>query len=199
MAFYTGRMTIQEFLALDWQLLKDEPVIQPPGRIAGPIVADPTFSGPDTSPDGRWHLFAHTIRGIEHFVSDDGETWAHARRVTRQGMRAYLVLHEGVNFLFYEQPRFRYADIISLFHIRWHSRLVFVTSPDLVHWSAPETVLDPSLSGVGRALQPDETLWYARTFVIPSAWMGQHVLLHFGAVDWSATVALNGHVLGKHQ
>ncbi|MGB9666125.1 MAG: glycosyl hydrolase family 43 [Candidatus Cryosericum sp.] len=139
-------MTIQEFLALDWHLLKDEPLIRPPGRFAGPIVADPTFSGPDTSPDGRWHLFAHTIHGIEHFVSDDGETWAHAGRVTGQGMRAYLVLHEGVYFLFYEQPRFRYADIMSLLHVRWHSRIVVITSPDLVCWSAPETALEPSLS-----------------------------------------------------
>ncbi|MGB9666127.1 MAG: glycoside hydrolase family 2 protein [Candidatus Cryosericum sp.] len=59
--------------------------------------------------------------------------------------------------------------------------------------------VESSLSGVGRALHPDETLWYARTFAIPSTWAGRRVLLHFGAVDWSAAVVLNGHVLGKHR
>src|SRR5664280_588973 len=43
--------------------------------------------------------------------------------------------------------------------------------------------IESSLSGVGRALLPHETLWYARTFDVPSAWAGRRVLLHFGAVD----------------
>lgn len=59
--------------------------------------------------------------------------------------------------------------------------------------------IESSLSGVGRALQPHETLWYARTFVVPLAWNGRHVQLHFGAVDWRATVSLNGRSLGEHR
>jgi len=138
-------MTVQEFLALDWQLVTENPLIVPPGWFAGPIVADPTFSGPDTSSDGRWHLFAHTLHGIEHFVSQDGVEWAHADRVTRRGMRAFLVMFEGTFFLFYEQPRFYYADVLSLLHVRWRSTIVVITSRDLMHWSAPVTVLEPSL------------------------------------------------------
>ena len=58
--------------------------------------------------------------------------------------------------------------------------------------------IESALSGVKRALQPDERLWYHRRFTIPKAWQGQRVRLHFEAVDWQATVKLNGHELGVH-
>jgi beta-galactosidase/beta-glucuronidase len=41
--------------------------------------------------------------------------------------------------------------------------------------------------------------WYSRTLAIPASWRGQHVLLHFGAVDYRASVWLNGHFLGQHE
>jgi len=59
---------------------------------------------------------------------------------------------------------------------------------------SPETVL----SGVGRQLRPDEWLWYQRTFTAPSRPPGGRVLLHFGAVDQSATVWVNGVEVGAH-
>jgi beta-galactosidase/beta-glucuronidase len=59
---------------------------------------------------------------------------------------------------------------------------------------SPETVL----SGVGRQLQPDEWLWYRRTFTPPEPLPGDRVLLHFGAVDQSCTVWVNGHEVGSH-
>lgn len=58
--------------------------------------------------------------------------------------------------------------------------------------------IESSLSGVDRALLPQETLWYRRTFEIPSEWAGKRVLLHFGAVDWKAVVTLNGRRVGDH-
>jgi beta-galactosidase/beta-glucuronidase len=59
---------------------------------------------------------------------------------------------------------------------------------------SPETVL----SGVGRQLQPDQWLWYRRTFETPPHTAGDRVLLHFGAVDQSCTVWVNGHEVGAH-
>ena len=41
-------------------------------------------------------------------------------------------------------------------------------------------------------------VWYARDFEVPSDWQGDRVLLHFGAVDYEATVWVNGVVVGKH-
>ncbi len=59
--------------------------------------------------------------------------------------------------------------------------------------------LESALSGVKQTLQPDELLWYRRTFDIPEAWHAQRVLLHFGAVDWETTVWINGRRVGMHQ
>jgi beta-galactosidase/beta-glucuronidase len=59
--------------------------------------------------------------------------------------------------------------------------------------------LESALSGVQRQLQPDECLWYHRTFRVPQAWDANRVLLHFGAVDWESIVWVNGIRVGKHQ
>ena len=50
---------------------------------------------------------------------------------------------------------------------------------------------ESELSGVQRMLKPDETLWYTRTFTLPAGFNIGRVLLHFGAVDQTATVYLN--------
>ena len=57
------------------------------------------------------------------------------------------------------------------------------------------------LSGVGRQLQPDELLWYRRAFELPDGFVGGpdgRVLLHFGAVDQTCTVWLNGVEVGAN-
>ena len=59
--------------------------------------------------------------------------------------------------------------------------------------------VESSLSGVGRRITKENTLWYEREFTIPAAWKGQNILLHFGAVDWKAEVFINGHRLGEHK
>ncbi len=59
--------------------------------------------------------------------------------------------------------------------------------------------VESSLSGVGKALQPDQHLWYRRTFPIPEDWKSQRILLHFGAVDWETQVWCNGQLVGEHQ
>ena len=42
-------------------------------------------------------------------------------------------------------------------------------------------------------------VWYRRTVTIPTAWRGKNVLLHFGAVDYDATVWVNGQEVGRHR
>lgn len=58
--------------------------------------------------------------------------------------------------------------------------------------------IESRLSGVGRPVGPNERLWYRREFAIPGDWRGQRVLLHFGAVDFEATVWVNGALAGSH-
>lgn len=65
----------------------------------------------------------------------------------------------------------------------------------------PEKILVPypvesALSGL---MRHEERMWYRRNFTVPSDWAGQHVLLHFGAVDWQTTVYVNGQEVGGHK
>ncbi|MBQ8994998.1 MAG: glycoside hydrolase family 2 [Oscillospiraceae bacterium] len=60
---------------------------------------------------------------------------------------------------------------------------------------SPET----ELSGVGRILQPDEVLWYHRTFDHFPIRKGDRTYLHFGAVDQRAVVLVNGKEAGSHR
>ena len=79
----------------------------------------------------------------------------------------------------------------------WDGRILVPFSPE-----AP-------LSGVERQLQPGEALWYRRSFTLPrpgasgpgrtpAAGPPRRVLLHFGAVDQSCTVSINGRNAGGH-
>jgi hypothetical protein len=56
--------------------------------------------------------------------------------------------------------------------------------------------VESALSGV---MKPAERLWYRRSFTVPKSWDGKRVLLHFGAVDWEATVWVNGKEQGQHR
>ncbi|MFA1545554.1 glycoside hydrolase family 2 protein [Actinomadura chokoriensis] len=60
---------------------------------------------------------------------------------------------------------------------------------------------ESALSGVGRQLRPDETLWYRRSVRLPDGFRpeGHRVLLHFGAVDQTCRVAINGREAGRHE
>ena len=53
------------------------------------------------------------------------------------------------------------------------------------------------LSGYGKKV--DDKLIYEKTFVLPSDFTKERILLHFGAVDQIATVWLNGEKLGSHE
>jgi beta-galactosidase/beta-glucuronidase len=54
------------------------------------------------------------------------------------------------------------------------------------------------LSGIADPTFHD-VVWYRRTFEVPAAWKGQRVRLHFGAVDYEATVWVNGQMVGRHE
>jgi beta-galactosidase/beta-glucuronidase len=82
--------------------------------------------------------------------------------------------------------RWRYAFAGEQRPDRWDGDIVVPFSPETV------------LSGVDRQLQPDEWLWYQRTFTAPQRPPDGRVLLHFGAVDQSCTVWVNDVEVGSH-
>ncbi|MDP2483561.1 MAG: glycoside hydrolase family 2 TIM barrel-domain containing protein [Candidatus Palauibacterales bacterium] len=59
--------------------------------------------------------------------------------------------------------------------------------------------VESSLSGVADTVGSERRLWYRRTFVLPAAWAGQRVLLHFEAADWETVVWVNGEEAGSHR
>ena len=59
--------------------------------------------------------------------------------------------------------------------------------------------VESHLSGVRRTVGTDRHLVYRRRFDVPADWKSQRVLLHFGAVDWQATVWVNGQPVGDHR
>jgi glycosyl hydrolase family 2 len=66
-----------------------------------------------------------------------------------------------------------------------------------------ESILVPyptesALSGIERH---EDHMWYRRTFEVPASWQvgdGQRLRLHFGAVDYAATVWVNGTEVAEH-
>lgn len=60
--------------------------------------------------------------------------------------------------------------------------------------------VESALSGVMKPVGPDNRLWYRRTFDVPREWgEGNRILLNFGAVDWDATVWVNGMKIDSHR
>src|SRR5690606_27815203 len=54
------------------------------------------------------------------------------------------------------------------------------------------------LSGIA---DPDfhDTVWYSRLLEMPESFTNKRVILHFGAVDYEATVWVNGHQVAHHE
>jgi beta-galactosidase/beta-glucuronidase len=62
--------------------------------------------------------------------------------------------------------------------------------------------VESALSGVMKTAEPNGDglrAWYRRNFDVKKEWDGKHLLLHFGAVNWEATVWVNGKKLDTHR
>ncbi len=144
-------MNTNDILSLTWNLHPENPLIQPPYRTPLPVIADPTFIQPHQAPDEQWHLFAHSMHGIHRYTSPDGIAWQMADTVVpKVSMRPYIRKFDGFYYLFYEK-------VTSVF-FPWQSYLEVRRSEDLITWSEPTTLLEPSLpwhiglSGKGQAV-----------------------------------------------
>lgn len=138
-------LRIEDFKNLHFTLQSNLPLITPP-RFT-PLIADPTFLTPEFSPDNKWHLFAHSLLGIHHFIADDGINWKRiSGRIVSAALRPFIYQEGDTYYLFYE----KYRGLKLLFSFlpkqRWYSRIEMISSRDLQHWSAPKTILRPSLS-----------------------------------------------------
>lgn len=99
----------------------------------------------------------------------------------------------------YPRPQFRRSSYVCL-NGTWKcaftnsSQLPKAFPIDILVPFSPET----PLSGVGRMLGPREYLHYMRTFTLEPSFNRGRVLLHFGAVDQTAEVFVNGKSVAFH-
>jgi beta-galactosidase/beta-glucuronidase len=70
--------------------------------------------------------------------------------------------------------------------IPWNATIVLPFSPETARSGIADTTFY-------------KTCWYRRTVAIPSLEQEERLLLHFGAVDYAATVWVNGVVAGQHE
>lgn len=59
--------------------------------------------------------------------------------------------------------------------------------------------VESALSGVGKNVGKENTLWYKREITVEKARKNKRFLLHFGAVDWKTNVYVNGKKAGSHE
>ena len=100
----------------------------------------------------------------------------------------------------YPRPQMRRASFINL-NGTWDYAFTKAGEKQPEKWDGKILVpFSPEceLSGVGRVLHPDEYLWYRRDWVRPEDMSGR-VILHFGAVDQSCTVYINGLRAYRHK
>ncbi len=100
----------------------------------------------------------------------------------------------------YPRPQFVRDSWQSLDGL-WRYAFDEAEQPSEVTWQGDICVPYPPeapLSGVhDEGFHP--VVWYERTFSVPEAWRGKRVHLHFGAVDYSAKVWVNGRFVVAHE
>lgn len=114
------------------------PLIRPP--FPEPIIADPCVLPPPSSPDLRWHLFAHSLFGLRHYTSSDGTHWSRPSSIIIPlAYRPFIYPESGLYYLIYEK-------LHHLLHFpHYSSHLEIRSSSDLISWSPPAVLLRPSL------------------------------------------------------
>ena len=85
---------------------------------------------------------------------------------------------------------------------QWDYAITRRGAPTPTQWDGKILVpfpVESQLSGVERVVTDAQQLWYHRTFSVPATSRNRRQLLHFGAVDWEATVYVNGMKVGEHR
>jgi len=100
----------------------------------------------------------------------------------------------------YPRPQFARDSYINL-NGQW-LYAIWPTATGFAGWQGSIVVPfspEAALSGVHKFLRPDETLYYRTEIEIAPDFLKDVTLLHFGAVDSSCVVRLNGETIGSHQ
>jgi hypothetical protein len=136
---------LEQILEASWYPFSDEPVI--PDVWYVPRLSSPTFLFPEESPDGKWHLFAHSWLGIQHYTSDSGIRWDPMGVVQVRGKFPFLFKERGLFHIIYERHGrpIPFAEKLTKRMRKNHvvgSHIEMRTSSDLFLWSEPRILLE---------------------------------------------------------
>lgn len=133
------KLTFNDIMNTEFQLYEGNPIIHnPPSSF---VVADPSVLTPETSHDGKWHLFCHTFFGVYRYESEDGISWQKKGRIVRRAMRPDINIIDGRYYLFYERTLPPVMNALSLVGVKWKSEIYCTESSDLEAWSEPYPVI----------------------------------------------------------
>ncbi len=84
----------------------------------------------------------------------------------------------------------------------WDYAVTAKDAPQPAKWDGQILVpfpIEAPLSGVMKRVYETNRIWYRRTFSVSKKWLGRRLFLNFGAVDFEATVWVNGTQVGTHR
>lgn len=132
-------LSTEQILNADFKIC-GKPLMKPWG--GSWVVADPSLLTPETSHDGKWHMFFHTTFGVYHAESTDGLDFAKPVKITNRAMRPNINLIDGRYYLFFEMTRPLIMNALNVVNIaKWNSEIAVVESTDLKSWTSPRPVI----------------------------------------------------------
>lgn len=136
-------MKIKDIESIQWSDFSVYPLIRHP--LLSPVLADPTFCFPEDSPDRQWHLFAHSVWGIQHFTSADGAGWKSRGMAVPNAMRPYLYFEGGTYYLLYEKYPPLSLVLSAIKGRKWYSEIAIMRSKNLEKWENELILVRPEL------------------------------------------------------
>ena len=94
------KISFEQFNRLSFSFYRNNPVLK--YSLPSLVVADPSILTPDSSPDKKWHLFAHSFFGVYHYVSSDGISFLKVKRIAERAMRPDINVIDGEYYLYFE-------------------------------------------------------------------------------------------------
>ena len=101
----------------------------------------------------------------------------------------------------YPRPQLKRDKWLSL-DGEWKFKTQKINEPDDPgKWETINVPYSPEseLSGIGRRVSANDTMVYEREISVPEDWKGSRVILHFGAVDQTCKVFVNGEEVISHE
>lgn len=151
----------------------------------------------NNSTGGRYRLFA--LIGILAFgLASEGRAW----QMKQAGlMTRWAALVDTNNPLpEYPRPQLVRSNWLNLNGL-WQFQPGATNDPVPVGQTLSGQILVPypMESAISGVMQYSEFSWYRRLFTVPAGWAGQRIILHLDAVNWQATVFVNGTQAGVHK